>query len=471
MIPEFINWVKGVINKMIGKSAVTYKIGREVAVSDAMYDAIQLWAQLYGNNAPWLGDGMKSLNLPSAIASEIARIVTIEMAVTIEGGARAEFLQTHINKVVGNIREWIEQGSALGGLVLKPYVDGNTIKVDHIRADEFYPISFDKDGELTAAVFVDWRQVGSFHYTRLEVHELIGTTITVQNRAFRSSSVESLGEEISLGAAPVFDWQTLLPSATITNVEHLLLAYFRFPIANNIDSTSEIGMSCFSRAIDHIKEADQLWSDLLWEFESGRRALYIDELAFKKDEVTGKPILPNKRLYRTIQASGIKEDFFKEWTPDIREQNILNGLDAALRKVEYNCGLAYGTLSNAQNVDKTATELKISRQRTYSTVVDTQRELRDTLERLIWAMDIWATITGLQPGGAVETDFQFDDSVIVDADSQRINDMQLVNQGLMSRLEFRVRNFHETETIAKTKLAEILAEQTASVSLFPAETE
>jgi hypothetical protein len=32
-----------------------------------------------------------------------------------------------------------------------------------------------------------------------------------------------------------------------------------------------------------IESADRQWSDLLWEFESGQRALYVDALAFGKD--------------------------------------------------------------------------------------------------------------------------------------------------------------------------------------------
>ena len=94
-------------------------------------------------------------------------------------------------------------------------------------------------------------------------------------------------------------------------------------------------------------------------------------------------------------GGNIGEDgMFHEWTPSLREENILRGLDAILKRIEYACGLAYGTLSDPASVEKTATEIKASKQRTYATVTDTQKALQSALERLIWAMDVWTTIGG-----------------------------------------------------------------------------
>ena len=58
------------------------------------------------------------------------------------------------------------------------------------------------------------------------------------------------------------------------------------PLANNIDTSSPLGASIYSRAVDLIKQADQQWTDFLWEFESGKRALYTDPMAFEKDPTT-----------------------------------------------------------------------------------------------------------------------------------------------------------------------------------------
>jgi A118 family predicted phage portal protein len=156
---------------------------------------------------------------------------------------------------------------------------------------------------------------------------------------------------------------------------------------------------------------------------------------------------------------GTEDDFFEAWSPEFREASIQSGLDTMLKKIEFACGLAYGTLSDPQSVDKTATEVKTSRQRTYATIAGAQKALEAALKHLVWAMDVWATIGGLAPAGTYEVAFEFDDSVVVDRDMQFKQDLQLVGSGIMSKVEFRMRNFRESEEIARQKIAEVLAEQ------------
>lgn len=464
MFETIISWLKGTINKMIGKDTLKTHFGVEPEMSTPMQEAIQTWSAMYVNQAPWLLDGKtKSLNLPAAIAGEVARATTIELDVTIEGSPRAEFIQEQLDPVLDDLRRYTEYGAAKGGLVFKPYVNDNQIEVETIQADQFYPVRFDSRGNLVEAIFVEQKKLGNAWYTKLEHHSMTNQGTRIQNKAFKSKSEQSLGTLVSMESVP--GWESLPDEATITNVDRPLFAYFRYPLANNIEPGSSIGVSVYSRATDLIEQADKQWNQLLWEFESGERALYADVLAFTKDS-DGNPVLPMKRLYRGLNSTGnIGEgDLFKEWTPTLREQNILAGLDAMLKKIEFVCGLAYGTISDPNQVDKTATELKITQQRSYSTIKDTQKALRNALETLVWAMDVYATIYSLAPQGKYETSFDFDDSVIVDRDTQFQQDLRLVQQGIMSPVEFRVRNFHETEEMAATRIQE--ARQAQPTDMF-----
>jgi A118 family predicted phage portal protein len=159
---------------------------------------------------------------------------------------------------------------------------------------------------------------------------------------------------------------------------------------------------------------------------------------------------------------------FEEWSPTLREQNIIAGLDAILQKIEFVCGLASGTLCTDTHGDtvRTATEIKITKQRTYATITDTQKALEDALEQLLWAMDTWATIGKLAPAGKYEAVYDWDDSVVTDHDVQLSQDMQVTTAGLMAKYEFRMRNYGETETIARQMVAEIQREQQQEMSLF-----
>ncbi|PIP47779.1 MAG: hypothetical protein COX14_05210 [Chloroflexi bacterium CG23_combo_of_CG06-09_8_20_14_all_45_10] len=460
MFAKILQWIRERIDKMLTTQTLKSSMKVDAAISAPMATALQTWCQMYENKATWLSADVKSLNLAAAISSEIARAVTIEMQVKLTGSARADFLTAQLNPVLDKLRQQVEYGIAKGGLMLKPYVVGKQVLVDFVQADQFFPVSFDENGNITACVFADTRQQGTWWYTRLEYHSMEDKGCKVTNRAFKSTVKDNLGNECPLTEVEV--WKDLELEATISPLEKPLFAYFRYPQANNIDSTSPLGVSCFARAVSLVEQADRQWSDLLWEFDSGKRALYIDVLAFGKDE-DGKPILPNKRLYRTLETGSAEGELFEEWSPNFREQNLLAGLEAILRKVEFACGLAYGTLSNPQTIDKTATELKISRQRSFVTVSDTQKSLEQALEQLLWAMDAWTTLSKLAPAGAYSATYSWDDSIVVDREAMFTQDLRLVTSQIMGRLEFRMRNMGEDEATAKKQLALVEVPETQDV--------
>ncbi len=166
-------------------------------------------------------------------------------------------------------------------------------------------------------VFADQKVVGEWVYTRIEYHDF-GEIYIIRNKAFRSRAKNSLGSEVPLSF--VDEWADILPEATLTGVTVPLYGYFRFPAANNIDAASPLGVSCFARAVDQIREADEQWSRFVWEFKSGERALYVDVSAFDRDK-DGKPILPSRRLFRTLHGMDTptvgEEGFFEEWSPTL----------------------------------------------------------------------------------------------------------------------------------------------------------
>lgn len=463
MFTRILQWIREVFQKMIGQLSVKQVMKVDIAISSAMAEALQLWSSMYENSAPWLNNDIKSLNLPAAIAGEVARAATIEAEVEITGSARADYLMRQLEPVLDALRELAEKGAAKGGLMLKPYVAGKKIFVDYVQADMFYPVKFDANGKITACIFADQRQEGNRFFTRLENHEMTDTGCVIRNMAFKSTSRDALGQQVALDA--VEDWAGLEPEATITGIEQPLFAYFRYPLANNIDPTSPLGVSCFSRATDLIRQADELWSNLLWEFESGKRAIYVDVLAFGKD-ADGLSRLPDKRLYRTLDAGGQKDDFFQAWSPDFREAALKSGLNTIFQRIEFNCGLAYGTLSDPANIEKTATEIASSKQRSMATIVDTQKAMETMLDDLVYAMDTWATLANLTPRGTYDVTYSWDDSLIVDHDSQLQTDRQAVSMQIMSKWRYLMRNYGLSEEEAKKWVIEAQDEQPEEDNLF-----
>lgn len=122
--------------------------------------------------------------------------------------------------------------------------------------------------------------------------------------------------------------------------------------------------------------------------------------------------------------------------------------------MEFNAGLAYGTLSDPQTVEKTAEEIKASKQRSYSTVRAMQTALQSALADLVYAMDVWTTIGGLAPAGEYEVTFVWDDSIVTDTDKEFAQRLQMVSAGVMRADELRQWYLGESEEEAKKNVPE-----------------
>jgi A118 family predicted phage portal protein len=160
---------------------------------------------------------------------------------------------------------------------------------------------------------------------------------------------------------------------------------------------------------------------------------------------------------------------YEVFSPPIRDANIINGLNQLLMRIEDLCGLSRGTMADANVSEaRTATEMRILKQRSYTTISDNQKALEICFRDVIRSMDKFATIYNLAPEGDYDVSFDWDDSILVDKSQEMNEDLALVSSGLMSKIEFRQRHFGETKAQAKSALAEIQNEQMESMqSLIP----
>jgi hypothetical protein len=125
-------------------------------------------------------------------------------------------------------------------------------------------------------------------------------------------------------------------------------------------------------------------------------------------------------------------------------------------RIEDATGLSRGTLSDVtQQEAKTATELKILKQRSYSSNADIQMALQEALEDVVYVMDVYCTLYEVTPDGEYEVSFEWDDSIIVDSESELSKRITLMQNGLASKLETRMWYFGETENQARAALQQI----------------
>lgn len=442
---NILSAIKEVISKLFDKKTISEKLGVSIAVSQSMTNAIKLWSNLYEGNAPWLSENVRSKRLAYAVTHEMARLVTLEMSSELSGGKRAEYLSPFYHKIISDAPVFVEKACAMGGIMLKPYLTPSGIATAYIQADSFFPTAFDSSGNITGCIFTERKVIGKRYFTRLEYHSFTPAKYTVINKAYVSESGSELGRSIALSNLP--EWAQLQEETNFT-ANRPLFSYFKMPGANRIDSSSPLGVSIFSDAIGAMEDADEQYSRLLWEFEGSELAVFADETALEhKDGKVSAPKL-NKRLMRGLD----QENLYEVFSPNIREQSLLNGLDAILRDVEYLSGLAYGTLSKQNDTAKTATEIKASRQRSYCTVHAIQTALQNALTDYIGVLDFLCSLYNLAPADKIEASFDFDDSLVTDAETQQKIWLQEVAAGLMQPYEYRMRQYGETEEQAKKML-------------------
>lgn len=437
MLRGIISQIRGVMIKILRIEDVQRSLGTEIAISDLMRHHIELWSQMFMDTPPWLEEKDKSLSLPASIANEIARLVTVETKVQLSDGARATYLAEQLQPVLDGLQKYTEYAVAGGGAAFKPYLDDGRLCVDCVPAWRFFPTAFNGRGEVTGAVFLEQVRHGALFYTRMEYHELTDAAYRIQNLAFRSRNEGDLGTPCELGA--VDEWKDLEPEITLrykdgTAPAGVLFAYFKIPWANNIDPASPLGVSVFSRAESLIQQADLQYGRVLWEYEGGELAVDASEDALHRDK-DGRINMPKRdhRLFRGLNFDGGEKsgDLYKVFSPALRDDSLFNGLNQLLRRIEFNCGLSYGTLSDPQNVDKTAEEIKSSKQRSYSSICSIQKALQTALEQLLFAMDFYTSLYQLAPDGEYQAVFTWGDGVLEDTDTEFVRRKLLVDGGYL----------------------------------------
>ena len=455
MIDKFIDFVKGVFKKMFDSTTIAKRaFNLDSLMSEKMSTAISTWKSIYEGNAPWISEYVEASDTPAQVANEFARLTTLEMETQITGSKRAEYLDKIYQEFIANLDEKLEMGNAVGGVYFKPYISDNKIYINSIAQGDFIPIAFDGDGNLTSVIFVDNFTSGKYIYSRLEWQRIEENKMIIINKAFRAEDKNTLGNEVSL--TEVDRWSRIEPVTIIDNMTKIFGGFYKVPKANHIDKTSPLGVSVYSRALKELEKLDKQKSRLDWEYQSGERKTYVDTMALNETQIikdgktVNKKANVDKRLFKSLNVG--KEDFFEDYSPEIRDEAYLRGLDKYKKEVEFACDLAYGTISDPASIEKTATEIRGSKQKSYAVVTKMQAKTEKALNDLIESVDVLCTLYGLAPVGDYEVSYKWDDSLVVDAETERQQDIRDVNLGIMTKAEYRAKWYGETIEEAQKKL-------------------
>lgn len=480
MFRRLIEYIKEALRKMVAYKDISDTIDISTTViSDEMADALDLWRKMYKDNSPWLDEdaGVYSLGLAQTICNEFSTLVLDEVKseiivpgvdkidgegnpIEVDTKTRAYFMNELYQKgIIDKLPQQLEKGMALGGLIIKPYTTADDkLAFDFIRQGDFYPIAFDDEGDvITDIAFPDQFISGDKIYTKIERQTFIDGSVVVENKAFVADLVDrdddkeqELGNEIPLNS--VQKWAGIEPQVKIDDVEAPLYGYYKVPLSNTVDLDSPLGISIFGTASKLIQRADEQFSRLDWEYEAGEIAIDVDPNALNyttgyfgnRIDVDSK----KQRIYRQIDLG--QDDTYKAFTPTLRDANYQSGLTKYLMRIEDKVGLARGSLSEVSSEAKTATEIRATKQKTFTTVQKNQKALETALKQVVYAMQVYIDLYELAKPGEYELTTEWNDSVLTDMQTELTEKMTLQQGGILSKPE--VRSWYTGEDIETSKL-------------------
>lgn len=186
---------------------------------------------------------MNHLPIARTAAKKIASLVYNEQA---EISAKDSTLNDFLNDMLANDRfnknfeRYLESALALGGMAMRPYVDGDKIRVAFVQAPVFLPLQSNTQDVSSAAILtktIKSEGKTNVYYTLVEFHEWvtadgseIGSTkdkslYRITNELYKSNTDGALGQRVSLQEL----YPDLEPVTVLKDLSRPLFTYLKTP--------------------------------------------------------------------------------------------------------------------------------------------------------------------------------------------------------------------------------------------------
>ncbi|GAB2022075.1 phage portal protein [Pseudolactococcus yaeyamensis] len=415
---------------------------------------------------------LNHLPLARTVSKKIASLVYNEQAeIVIDGEDVNQFVNDVLqnDKFNKNFERYLESCLALGGLAMKPYVDGKQIKVSFIQAPVFFPLQTNMQDVSSAAIVTKTTKViGSknVYYTLLEFHEWIDTSYQITNELYKSDIADIVGQRVLLSEL----YEDLEKLVTVTNLTRPLFTYLKTPGMNNKDINSPLGLSIYDNAKTTIDFINRTYDEFMWDIKMGQRRVIVPEQMTKVEfegETSRSIFDAEQNVFLQLQLGGMDDFQIKDVTTPIRSDDYIKAINEGLSLFEMQLGVSAGMFTFDGKTMKTATEIVSENSDTYqmrnsivSLVEHAIKELVVSICELAKAHKIY---TGKTPK-LDEITVNLDDGVFSDRKTELDYWSQAVAAGLASKLTAIQKTMGLTEKEAEKMLAEINAESVPEIS-------
>jgi A118 family predicted phage portal protein len=438
-------------------------------ISAEHYDMIDKWKSIYGGTYEEFNKlkyntvmGQKtrrrqSLGMGKVVSQELAKLVFSEkVEININNKQFADNIEDAFqkNRFYKVFQSKVEQMFALGGLVLKAHpkeqLDGSyKLAFTYVTPDCFIPISYDNE-EITEGAFVTVTKKGDKTYYLFEIHqwdnrksedsEDVKHVYVIQNELYEedthsANSNSPLAKQVPLDTL----YEGLEPEVTIENLTNPLFQYIKPNLANNFDLQSPLGISIFANSIDTLNAIDVAFDSYVREFKLGRRRIIVPASAVRTtvDPETGefqRYFDAEDEVYQAFNFSDAEKQQIKDNTVALRVDEHIGAINSLLNLLAMQVGFSPGTFTFDGQSVKTATEVITENSKTYQTKQINEQVLEEALSKFIHTLGEVADLYDIfpMPSEEIEVEFNWDDSILKDKETDSNFFIKLKNAGLIT---------------------------------------
>lgn len=433
---------------------------------------------------------LNHLPIARTASKKIASLVYNEQA---EISANDDTLNDFLNDMLGNDRfnknfeRYLESALALGGLAMRPYVDGDKIRVAFIQAPVFLPLQSNTQDVSSAAILtktIKSEGKNNVYYTLVEFHEWVtkdgseyGSTkdknlYRVTNELYKSRTDSTLGERINLSEL----YPDLEPVTVLKDLSRPLFTYLKTPGMNNKDINSPLGLSIFDNAKTTIDFINHTYDEFMWEVKMGQRRVIVPEQMTQLKVQNEDGTIQFKRrfdveqnVYMQIAAGNMDSGSITDLTTPIRSSDYISAIAEGLKLFEMQIGVSSGMFTFDGQGVKTATEIVSENSDTYQMRNSIVALVEQSIRELCVSMCELGKAVGLYKGTIPELDdisVNLDDGVFTDRHAELDYWMKMVAAGLAPKTMAIAKTLNVTEEQAEEIYQSINDETMVSANAF-----
>lgn len=413
-------------------------------------------------------------------AKKIASLVYNEQAeITCVDENADEFINSMLknDRFNKNFERYLESGLALGGLALRPYVDGDKIRVAFIQAPVFLPLQSNTQDISSAAILTQTTKSEgkkNIYYTLVEFHEwvtindeTVGSTLDknvyrITNELYKSNVKGQLGNRVQLSEL----YPDLEPVIKINDLSRPLFTYFKNPGMNNKDINSPLGLSIFDNAKTTIDFINRTYDEFMWEVRMGQRRVIVPEQLTQMQYQNADGVIKQRRRFDVeqniyTQMGGLDSNGIVDLTTPIRSQDYIAAISEGLKLFEMQIGVSSGMFTFDGQSVKTATEIVSENSDTYQMRNSIVSLVEQTIKELCVSICELGASYELYNGDIPDFDdisVNLDDGVFTDRHAELDYWMKMVAAGFATQKKAIAKVQNITDEEAEKELAEINGE-------------